>query len=72
LVGKDEALEPVRDEILAFLKKEGFDIFYSDSSSDLDSLPNIRWQNSKDWKLFFSLAKSQGVKLLVVEERAIE
>jgi hypothetical protein len=70
--GKDEPLERVRDEIVDFAKKEAMDIFWGNSSSDSkNSLPEIRWQPSKDWRLFVGLAKSQGINLLVVEERTI-
>lgn len=71
---KDESLERIRDQAVDLARKEGIDIFYSESSEDDNghSFSEIQWQNSHDWRDFIALAKSQGVKLLILEESILK
>jgi hypothetical protein len=66
-----ESLERIRDQIVLSAKREGINIFYRDPLSTDDeeySLCEIDWQADRDWRDFISIAKSEGVKLLILEE----
>ena len=62
-------LEKNFDEVLEYLKKEEFNIFYSKNIADEGIMPEINWENKDNsWKEFFSIAKKENINTVIVEK----
>jgi len=53
------------NEIINHLDDNGFNIFYSKTSLEDTNFPEFKWDLKKDWKRFFSIAKSEGIKTVM-------
>lgn len=65
-----EDLAPIRDEILAALKAQSFEVFLGRGVGDGGH--EFRWNDSKDWKGFLDLAQQEQVRLIVLDERTLD
>jgi len=62
-------LEKNFDEVLDYLKKEKFNIFYSKNITEEGILPEINWESQDNsWKEFFSIAKNENINTIIVEK----
>jgi hypothetical protein len=59
---KDD-LSETAEEIQAYIKNEGFALFYTKPS--LDGNTYFEWDNDKDWKGFFEVAKKEGITTII-------
>jgi len=56
------------DQVLAHLKNEGFNVFYSRNISDEEILPEVMWDDrDSSWKEFFNIAKKEGINTIIVQ-----
>ncbi len=54
------------DEIVSYLKDNGFSIFYaSDLFGEDGTLPEVVWDERVDYKKFFDIAKKEGIKNII-------
>jgi len=54
------------DEIIKYLTDEKFNIFYATDSNVEDYLPEIIWDNEKNWKNFFDVAKKESIQTIII------
>lgn len=60
-------------EILTYVEREDFNIFYADpEKSAVDNSGYFVWDKSKDWKDFFKVAKKEGVSTIVITITILE
>lgn len=57
-------LKEKSQEILDFAQNQGFSIFHGRELVDND-YARFEWDSSKDWKEFFTIAKNEGVRVIV-------
>jgi len=62
-----DELDKKFNEIINHLDENGFNIFYSKTSLEDTNFPEFEWDLKKDWKGFFSIAKSEGVKTVMTQ-----
>jgi len=56
------------DQVLAHLKNEGFNVFYSRNISDEEILPEVMWDDrDSSWKEFFNIAKKEEINTIIVQ-----
>jgi hypothetical protein len=61
-------LEKLKQEIIDYLKKEDFVVFYGMELEIDKPLPEIRWSLEEgSWKDFLECARSEGIKLIVFD-----
>jgi len=62
-------LEKNFDEVIDYLKKEEFNIFYSKNVADEGIMPEINWENQDNsWEEFFAIAKKENINTIIVEK----
>ena len=61
-MAKDDLSSEVA-EILEYLEKQGFNIFYAEADPHRDA--SFEWDHEQDWKHFFEVAKKEGVATIV-------
>jgi hypothetical protein len=66
----NQNLDTLKTEIEAYLKKNGFVVFYG-YSRGLDAWPEVRWDtvHYPDYRKFLDVAQQLGVKLIVFHHR---
>jgi hypothetical protein len=63
----NEDLKKLKEEILEYMKKEGFNVFYGKEAPTAKPSTEIRWFSEEgDWKDFLKTAKLEGIKTMIV------
>ncbi len=66
-----ESLDNTVKEILDYIEKEGFNVFYADPEDNNEANAYFVWDKSKDWKDFFKVAKKEGITTIVANIRIL-
>ncbi len=67
-----DSADNLSKEIIDYLTKESFNIFYGTISFEPETLPDVSWQPDRDWKEFLKIAKQEGVETIVVDIDVLE
>ena len=68
-MSEPESLEKTRDEMVSFLKEQSINVFFGEDITSAEGV-EIQWSRD-DWKDFVSLAKKEGVSLVILEEQSL-
>lgn len=67
------SLEKIKNEIVSHITKENILVFYGlDVTGAKIPSSEIHWQRRGDWKGFIQVAKSEGVKTLILQEQVLQ
>lgn len=58
-------------EIVDYVQEQDFNIFYADHENE-DERVYFRWDKTKDWKDFFTIAKKEGITTLIATIRLLD
>lgn len=61
------SLDDKKENLIEFLKNEGFNVFYAKESSESKIITEVIWDNENDEKEFFEIAKKEGIKTIIAE-----
>lgn len=59
-------------EIIEYIEKEGFNIFYAEPQDELERYIYFLWDRNKDWRDFFKVAKKEGVTTIVSSIKVLD
>lgn len=67
-------LNKFKDELVSFLKNEGFVVFYGSYLSGKEESSSVYWDNEveQDYKQFLRVAKDQGIKTIYISTITFE